>query len=372
MSRDPATSSEQAPESRYAALDILRAVAVTMVCLSHAPFFIPSVGQGADWLAVPALGVGVDLFFALSGFLVALSLANLRNQSVDFGFAASTFYLRRVARIAPLAWIILAVTALFAAVAPRGVLPWSDLTRSALFTANVHFGRCFAGDAGCGTANLLQHYWSIALEMQFYLLAPVLFLAPLSLLRVLVPVLLLIGVTLDRPWQGGLGWALRIDALLLGFWLGREWEFCPDWPWTGSVPPLGWLELLGLLAVMALVPRVMIGPLGGLATGLVAVIAAWIVARAILPSALILPPSLALAGQRLGRWSYAVYVVHPPIMIFVGWTGLSMLIGFAATLALALGAVLAVAAWLTEVIGDPAYRAALDFTRRQMMKGQSA
>ena len=363
---------EPAPGRRFAALDHLRAVAVTMVCLSHAPFFIPAPGQGGDWLALPALGVGVDLFFALSGFLVALSLARLRDQSADFGSAASAFYVRRLARIAPLAWTVLAVMALFAASAPQGILPWADLTQSALFTANVHFGRCFAGAPGCGTANLLQHYWSLALEMQFYLIAPLLLLLPVSSLRIMAPTLIVLGLGIDRPWQASAGWAFRVDALLLGFWLGREWELRPDRAWTRRIPPLGWPELGVLLAVMALVPRVMIGPLSGLATGLVAAIAAWIVARAVLPSALTLPQSAAVAGRRLADWSYAVYLVHPPIMIFIGWTGLSLVIGFAATLVLALGAVLVAAAWLTHLIGDPVYRAAREVTRRRMLKERPA
>jgi peptidoglycan/LPS O-acetylase OafA/YrhL len=372
MSSVSSVPADLAPEPRFAGLELLRAIAVTMVCLSHAPFFLAAPGQGADWLAVPALGVGVDLFFALSGFLIALSLAELRERSADFAVAASAFYLRRLARIAPLAWIVLAVMALFAALAPRGVLPSADLTQSALFLANIHFGRCFAGASGCGTANLLHHPWSLGLEMQFYILAPLLLLAPAPLLRVLVPAFLILGLTLDRPWQGSLGWAFRVDALLLGFWLGREWGPRRALGWAAKIPPLGWLELLGLLAVIALVPRVMVGPLGGLATGVVAGIAAWIVARAVLPSALPLPGKAAVAGRRLADWSYAVYLVHPPIMILIGWTGLSLVIGFGASMVLAFGLVLAVAAWLTRAIGDPVYRTARTLTRRHLMQERPA
>lgn len=93
----------QGVDARLVNLDLLRGVAALMVCLSHAPFFLGRAGEGASWLAVPALGVGVDLFFAISGFVVALSLRSLNQRSGAFGSAASAFYIRRLGRIIPLA-----------------------------------------------------------------------------------------------------------------------------------------------------------------------------------------------------------------------------------------------------------------------------
>lgn len=364
-------------EHRLVNLDLLRGVAALMVCLSHAPFFLGLTGEGAasedvSWLAVPALGVGVDLFFANSGFVVALSLRDLHQRAGDLGSAASAFYLRRIGRIVPLAWVLLIVLGLVAIAMPRAIIPWADLISAATFTANGHFGRCFAGASGCGSANLLHHTWSLALELQFYLVAPALYLIPVQVLRVVTVVVLFIGVFYLRPWQTSLAWAFRIEALLLGFWIGREWATRRDWRWPSHVPPLGWIELTGLLAVMALLPRVMTGPLSGLGIVAVAGLAGWIVVRSALSPAFVSNGRTAQIARNLGDWSYAIYLVHPPIMIAIGWSGLASEIGFGAGLGLSMMVVIVFARWMTLAIGDPAYHAAKAFTERHLVKECSA
>ncbi len=361
---------------RLANLDILRGVAALMVCLSHAPFFLTANGEGAAWLAIPALGVGVDLFFGISGFVVALSLHKLHRRSGDFGRAAGAFYLRRLGRIVPLAWSLLIVIGLIAMFIPgwvlSTVLPWADLVRAATFTANGHFGRCFAGAPGCGSGNLLHHTWSLALEMQFYLVAPVLFLIPVRILRGVTLVVLFIGVFFLRPWQTSIACAFRIEALLLGFWIGQEWLTRPEWRWPRHVPALTGIELVGLLSVMALLPRLMTGALSGMAIVSVAVLAGWIVVRSALSPDLAPNAAAARMGQNLGAWSYAIYLIHPPVMIAVGWSGLAGVLGFAGALALSMLVVIIASCWLTRAIGDPAYRAARDIADRHLLKERPA
>jgi peptidoglycan/LPS O-acetylase OafA/YrhL len=361
---------------RLTNLDILRGIAALMVCLSHAPFFLTANGEGASWLAIPALGVGVDLFFSISGFVVALSLHKLHRQSGDFGRAAGAFYLRRLGRIVPLAWSMPVVMALIAIIIPHSllstILPWADLVSAATFTANGHFGRCFAGALGCGSGNLLHHTWSLALEMQFYLVAPVLFLIPIRILRGVTLVVLFIGVFFLRPWQTSLAWAFRIEAMLLGFWIGREWLTRPEWRWPRHVPALKWPELIGLLTVMALLPRVMTGALSGMGIVSVAALAGWIVVRSVLPPDLVPHAAASRLGRNLGAWSYAIYLIHPPVMIAIGWSGLAGVIGFAGALALSMLVVIIASCWLTRAIGDPAYRAARDFADHYLLKERPA
>lgn len=373
MSSDQSPLKGQCRDERLINLDLLRGVAALMVCLSHAPFFLRVTGKGAasedvSWLSVPAFGVGVDLFFAISGFVVALSLRGLHLRAGDLGSAASAFYLRRIGRIVPLAWVLLIVLSVVAIVLPRATLPWADLVSAATFTANGHFGRCFAGSAGCGSANLLHHTWSLALELQFYSVAPALFLIPVRVLRVVTVVVLFIGMFYLRPWQTSLAWAFRFEALLLGFWIGREWATRRDWSWSRHVPPLGWIELTGLLALMALLPRVMTGPLSGLGIVAVAGLAGWIVVRSALSPALVSNAMAAQVARNLGDWSYAIYLTHPPIMIAIGWSGLTNVMGFGGALGLAMMVVIVFARWMTLAIGDPAYHAAKAFTERRLVK----
>jgi peptidoglycan/LPS O-acetylase OafA/YrhL len=372
MSSDQSPSGGQGADARLVNLDLLRGVAALMVCLSHAPFFLGREGEGASLLAVPALGVGVDLFFAISGFVGALALQNLHQRSGAFGSAASAFYIRRLARIIPLCWTLLIVMGVVALALPHFTIPWADLASAFTFTSNGHFGRCFAGATGCGSANLLHHTWSLALELQFYLVAPALFLMPVPVLRVLTLAVLFIGLFFLRPWQTSLAWAFRIEALLLGFWIGREWIARNDWRSACRVPALRWPELIGLLTMMALLPRVMTGPLSGLGIVSVAAIAGWIVVRSALSPALLSNNIAVQIGSSLGAWSYAIYLNHPPLMIAIGWSGLASLIGFGGVLALSMMVVIAVAWWMTRAIGDPAYRAAKVFTERYVQKERLA
>jgi peptidoglycan/LPS O-acetylase OafA/YrhL len=368
MSSTQRASDGQGTRERLVNLDLLRGIAALMVCLSHAPFFLDETWQVVSWLAIPALGVGVDLFFAISGFVIAQSLHDLHEQSGEFWRAVLVFYLRRFGRIVPLLWFVVIVIGIVAIGLPRSSLPWADLMSAAAFTANMNFGWCFAGAAGCGSANLLHHTWSLALEMQYYLVAPLLFLIPVRVLRALTIIILFVSLFVQRPWQASLGWAFQIEALLLGFWIGREWSARFAWRWPRSVPALSVIELVGLLTVMALLPRVMAGALSGMAIVSVAMIAGWIVVRTALSPALFTNGVAARIGQGLGAWSYAIYLVHPPIMIAIGLSGLVQPFGFGAALAVSMAVVLVMAGWLTRTIGDPAYRATRRFTDRHLLR----
>lgn len=369
MSSTQRASDGQGTRERLVNLDLLRGIAALMVCLSHAPFFLDETGQVGSWLAIPALGVGVDLFFAISGFVIAQALHDLHERSGEYWRAVLVFYLRRFGRIVPLLWLVVIAISIVAIGLPRSSLPWADLMSATAFTANMNFGWCFAGAAGCGSANLLHHTWSLALEMQFYLVAPLLFLIPVrAALRALTIIILFVSLFVQRPWQASLGWAFRIEALLLGFWIGREWSSRFAWRWPRRVPALSVIELVGLLTVMALLPRIMTGPLSGVAIVSVAMIASWIMVRSGLSPVLLANRFAARIGQSLGAWSYAIYLIHPPIMIAIGWSGLVQQFGFGAALAVSMAVVLVVAWWLTRTIGDPAYRAARRFADLHLLR----
>jgi peptidoglycan/LPS O-acetylase OafA/YrhL len=149
------------------ALDGLRTLAVYAVLLFH---------TGAGW----AQGgfIGVDLFFVLSGFLVTgVLLAEIdRTGSLRLG----AFYSRRVRRLLPAAVVaILATCVAFVLVAPvtERVSLVADGQRALLYVANWHFlaesGDYFAADAD---QSPFLHFWSLAIEEQFYLAFPLLLL----------------------------------------------------------------------------------------------------------------------------------------------------------------------------------------------------
>jgi len=151
-------------------LDGLRALAVAGVLLYHA---------GVGWL--PGGFLGVDVFFVLSGYLItSLLLTEYRRTG---GIALGRFWLARARRLLPAALLVIAVCLVIAAAFLRGDLPRlrGDALASALNFNNWHQ---VLGDrsyfAHFGRPSLLQHYWSLSLEEQFYLAWPLVMLGGLT------------------------------------------------------------------------------------------------------------------------------------------------------------------------------------------------
>ena len=81
--------------ARIGQLDELRALAIASVVLSHIAMAFGSRSRTAYWLNLPDLAVGVDLFFAISGFVIAVSLRQMVDAAEgDRVRAARAFYAR--------------------------------------------------------------------------------------------------------------------------------------------------------------------------------------------------------------------------------------------------------------------------------------
>src|SRR6188474_3019288 len=147
-------------------LEGLRGVAILLVLLCHAR--IPGAEAGF---------VGVDVFFVLSGFLITGLLANERERTGGIGLGS--FYARRARRILPAAVLVLAATLLVA----RFVVSPLDLRRIAddglaasLSLANMRYAVDATDYFAAVDASPVLHFWSLAVEEQFYLLWPILLL----------------------------------------------------------------------------------------------------------------------------------------------------------------------------------------------------
>ena len=140
------------PVGHMPQLDSLRAVAVAAVIVHH---YIPGGwGPGAD--------IGVKLFFTLSGFLITGLLMRSRRACIDgrqtLRGAIGRFYTRRFLRIFPLYYLVIAIALV------AGIPPTRDILGSLLsYTLNIHMAR-----QGWYEANF-AHFWSLAVEEQFYL-----------------------------------------------------------------------------------------------------------------------------------------------------------------------------------------------------------
>lgn len=161
---------------RLSQLDGVRGVAMFLVLIWH--YFCcqvnPAPGSALDY-CVHALfytWTGLDLFFVLSGFLIAGILLDHRKSSNYF----RVFYLRRVCRIFPLYYLVLGLFVCFSATAisTSPAFEWlfakpMPIWSYATFTQNL-----FMGHRGYFGAQWLGVTWSVAVEEQFYLVVPLL------------------------------------------------------------------------------------------------------------------------------------------------------------------------------------------------------
>jgi peptidoglycan/LPS O-acetylase OafA/YrhL len=119
------------------------------------------------WGAIAKSGAaGVDLFFALSAFLITSIL--LREREETGGISLRRFYLRRVLRIWPLYFLLIAVGIVLAHTMAKQSLPWYYVAGYLLFVGNwVHavFGR---------PESICSPLWTVSIEEQFYLIWPLL------------------------------------------------------------------------------------------------------------------------------------------------------------------------------------------------------
>lgn len=157
---------------RFSALDGLRAFAVTAVVWHHT-----AAGPGLNGLLAKG-GYGVDLFFAISGFLITTLL--LREHAQTGRIDIKAFYVRRSLRNFPLYYVVLALYAALIALTERGTARglefWDNLPYFASYTSNW-----FVRYNEVGTT--FYFAWSLATEEQFYVVwAPAVWVA-LSYLR---------------------------------------------------------------------------------------------------------------------------------------------------------------------------------------------
>ena len=173
--------------ARNSGLDTLRALAIVLVFMNHYMIFV-SFSPTFGWMS--QIGwTGVDLFFALSGYLIGNQILSgiRRQQNGPERFSLPRFYARRFLRTLPNFYFVLALYALWPFWRGDSVLPplWKFIT----FTQNIQLMP--------GTA--FSHAWSLCVEEQFYVLLPAI-------------ALLIAACRKSLPWA----WVAVIGSLLAG------------------------------------------------------------------------------------------------------------------------------------------------------------
>jgi peptidoglycan/LPS O-acetylase OafA/YrhL len=147
-------------------LDGVRGLAILFVLLVHSATLVQpmSAPEYAIKKMLAPLWIGVDVFFVLSGFLITGILMDSKSQRHYF----LSFYVRRTLRIFPLYFFALALV--FFAFPPLKVMPQTPLSEQAWFWTYLFNWRAAFSHGVPG----IDHFWSLAIEEQFYLVWPVL------------------------------------------------------------------------------------------------------------------------------------------------------------------------------------------------------
>jgi peptidoglycan/LPS O-acetylase OafA/YrhL len=308
---------------RIHGLDTLRALAVTLVVLHHYVLFV-SDAPTFGW--VGEIGwAGVDLFFALSGYLIGNQIfAGLRHPD---GFSLRHFYARRLLRTLPNFWVVLALYALWPAF--RGDAPLLPLWRYLTFTQNIHLEP--------GTA--FSHAWSLCIEEQFYMLLPALALAatviraPLRWAWLAIGAAFLVGMAVR--------WQVWLDGMTGEAWLHHYYKYIYYASWCRfdellagvalallkNGHPAAWFRvmrhgnylLVGGGALVALAVVLFLHDHYGLGVTvfgypLLALGFSLLILAALAPGSLL--HRLRVPGAAsLALWSYAVYLVHKQVCV---------------------------------------------------------
>lgn len=354
---DPARNAGGADHPRFRPdVEGLRAVAVAMVLLYHT-----GVGWAGGGFA------GVDVFFVISGFLITGLL--LKECERSGGVSLLGFYARRAKRLLPAAMVVLAATALLAwRLFPEN--RWreagGDIVASALYFINWRLAaRSVDYLAEDSELSPVQHFWSLAVEEQYYIVWPLLLAAGFLLAkrwvaprRIAWAALIAVGVP-SFVWSVYLTGADQAQAYFVT--TTRMWELAIGglvavaagiWPKIkpSAAVAVGWAGLLAIVGSLLFQSTATAWPgyAAALPTvGTAAVIVAGFASGRYGPGAL-----LGTAPMRwIGGLSYSLYLWHWPLIVMGAaykgepLSGMDMLIAVAVSVALA---------WITQrIIENP-------------------
>ncbi|WP_189333323.1 acyltransferase family protein [Actinoplanes ianthinogenes] len=298
----------------------MRAIAVTLVVLSHA---------GLSGLAGGY--VGVDVFFVISGFLITTLLLGELQRSGTISLAK--FYARRATRLLPASTLVLLVTL-------AGAWLWLPATRFKSISLDALYATFYGinwrlASEGVQYLNAdaapspLQHFWSLAVEEQFYLVWPLLLLifALTFRSRYRKPVLIALGLAVlaslyvsvqvtessapyayfgahTRAWELGIGALVAIGTTRLAglpqplaavlTWAGLAAVVTSALLYDDATPFPGTAAALPVLGAAAIIAGGCAAPRGGVAV----LLGRW-------------------PFQQIGKYSYSWYLWHWPVLMIV-------------------------------------------------------
>lgn len=319
--------------------DLIRLFAATQVAIVHISDHLQYKNYFIDALAIFP---GVPIFFFVSGFLIYGSY----EKSIDNVNTNYNFFIKRFLRLYPALWMCLILSILsiwYSGYFEKVDLSWKEFVP--WFVAQASFFQFFNPEflRGYGVGVINGSLWTISVELQFYILTPLLFfiLSRVNNIRAIMLVIFFVIINVINarfndestiilklfgvsflPWiymfilgailyknQKLLEHIGRTPLLLLLVFYIAAYFFTKDFGWGNSINPLGYILLLAIIIKLAFSL-----------------------------------PSLSDSILRRNDFSYGIYIFHMPIVSYLLNLGITGLDGF--LIALASTILIAVASWL--------------------------
>lgn len=306
MNRLPAFLQLSSVSEELVRLDLLRFISSVAIVFYHVSTMF---ALQPEYLqpAIKGFHVFVDLFFAISGIVIAMVYSHYVWTWPNY----VRFLRRRLARIGPLHWATLLFYIMFGLVIAEAGLTANDPSRYDLRCALPQALLIHAFDI-CANSTFNRVSWSISAEMAMYALFPLFLLLARYLRGLLIPIAVFIalGLTaLDPTWLRQTfagGWIRAVPSFLFGITLFRFRCLLPHWM---GVPMLGWIA--GIALFCAALVR---------ASDLMMLALAWAwVAFAYAADLSRRAGALVRALSPLGQLTYSIYMLHP-VMMTIGIT----------------------------------------------------
>ncbi|HEX4738072.1 MAG TPA: acyltransferase family protein [Allosphingosinicella sp.] len=315
------------PRRKMVHIEILRGISVLLVLLYH--------------LGTPGLKygyLGVDIFFVISGFLMAMLYGDIRDLQ-----SAMHFFRRRLARLLPAYYVVL-IAIVFAAALIAVPHEFADCARYSYWSAILMPNIGFWIDESYFESHYFRpmlNFWSLGVELQFYLVFPLLVVAQRrwrisGVLVALGSVALFLAMSAISPKTAFFQTPCRIWEFMAGFYIARGGSpRLPRWSGEGA---------LALLLVLILLEPIL--PLHPAILAVLVTAAASLFIGAGLDQRTEGNP-VAATLEQVGKYSYSIYLIHFPVIALLGYkpfegTTLQLAWPFGYVEALALTALLSV------------------------------
>ncbi|MEY4904893.1 MAG: hypothetical protein RLZZ292_2708 [Bacteroidota bacterium] len=210
-------------QQKILGIETLRALSILMVAASHWIF-------GGVLAKLHVGHWGVDIFFVISGFLITQILLHSKEkidtQQTTIGAALKRFYVRRTLRIFPLYYLILLLCCCFDYQSVAVSLPWNLTYMSNFYHLQIN-----------DWTGATSHFWSLAIEEQFYMLwAPIVLFLNKKQIKYFICGLILIGISSrfyintfqSLPYIANIVFTpCSLDTLGIGALFGYYWRYEP-------------------------------------------------------------------------------------------------------------------------------------------------